>query len=346
MSMASRRKQRSTLKRYRYGFSIGSEFNLLSASKRQAYWADIYAMGARWVRIDASWTTIQYNGPAYWNWITLDAVVAEAVAAKLQVLLIPQYAPPWACPQDTTGTLPYVFAPYDQNFQDYANFVAACVQRYGPMGVLAYEIWNEPNNSYFWADSPASPYPNAERYVQLLQRAYIAAKNSNPACVIITGGMASGDGTDPRFIPARDYLSQIYQHGGKNYFDAVGHHPYSYPTVPSDPQPWSNWTIMNESSPSLRSIMTTHGDAAKKIWMTETGAPTSGVGAVTEAIQSQNNLESVVRNASYDWAGPVFIWTYRDTAAYSATADNAPYWGVYKQDDTPKPSVAALKNLI
>jgi len=99
MSMASRRKQRSTLKRYRYGFSIGSEFNLLSASKRQAYWADIYAMGARWVRIDASWTTIQYNGPAYWNWITLDAVVAEAVAAKLQVLLIPQYAPPWACPR-------------------------------------------------------------------------------------------------------------------------------------------------------------------------------------------------------------------------------------------------------
>ena len=33
---------------------------------------------------------------------------------------------------------------------------------------------------------------------------------------------------------------------------------------------------MYQTSPSIRSIMVANGDSAKKIWITEFGAPTSG----------------------------------------------------------------------
>lgn len=344
MSMAARRlMQAGSVQKagsdFDYGFSIGSDFNALASSTRRTYYTDMVSMGATWVRLDASWATVQAGGATSWDWTVLDGLVADAQFAGLKVLLIPAYTPSWAGP---TGSMP-VYAPY--NVSDYANFVSGVVSRYYPQGITAYEIWNEPNNANFWADTVANPIPNAAHYVQLLQAAYPAAKSAASGCMIITGGSAPADDSSPSYVAPRTWLQALYDNGAKGYFDAVGHHPYSYPTVPSDYEQWSAWSQMDQTSPSLRSIMEAEGDGAKLIWMTETGEPTSGSGSVSEAIQSQNNTEAVTLDKSYAWAGPVFLWTYIDRQPYGATTDVGAYWGIYKSDHTPKPAVAALRNL-
>ena len=58
--------------------------------------------------------------------------------------------------------------------------------------------------------------------------------------------------------------------GGGGSFDAVGHHPYSYPYDPSGGQSWNAFT----QTGYLYQIMVANGDGAKKVWGTESGAPT------------------------------------------------------------------------
>ena len=49
---------------------------------------------------------------------------------------------------------------------------------------------------------------------------------------------------------------------------------------------WSPWRQMFATRPSLRSVMISHGNKAKKIWATEYGAPTGGDRAVSGARQA------------------------------------------------------------
>ena len=66
------------------------------------------------------------------------------------------------------------------------------------------------------------------------------------------------------------FLQGIYARGGGGSFDAVGHHPYSYPYDPSGGQAWNAFT----QTGFLYQIMVANGDGAKKVWGTESGAPT------------------------------------------------------------------------
>jgi hypothetical protein len=191
-----------------------------------------------------------------------------------------------------------------QNAADYANFAGQVAARYAPMGVHTWEIWNEPNGGTFTTAS----------YTALLKAAYTAIKQADPGAFVLTGGTqpAATNGTD---ISPIDFLAGIYQNGGKGYFDAVAHHPYCYAAGFVFPfyAEWSAWSQMQDTSTSLRSIMTANGDQAKKIWATEFGAPTSGDS--NEISESDQAL--LVKNAhhlfhSYSWAGPLFWYTYKD----------------------------------
>src|SRR4051812_11589446 len=67
------------------------------------------------------------------------------------------------------------------NPQAYADFVAQMAQRY--KGRLeAIEIWNEEDESAFWAGGA-----NAAAYVNLLQRAYTAIKAADPQVKVVFG---------------------------------------------------------------------------------------------------------------------------------------------------------------
>jgi hypothetical protein len=142
----------------------------------------------------------------------------------------------------------------------------------------------------------------------------------------------------------------VYQNGGKNFFDAVGHHPYTYPYTPEhnptstggDPN-WSSWYIMADSNPSLRSIMVAQGDGSKQIWATEWGFPSAGgANAVSEEQQAAYIAQGYRLFASYSWAGPLFLYKYHDDCDHSTGYDCG--IGITRFDFSPKPAFRAYRS--
>ena len=151
----------------------------------------------------------------------------------------------------------------------WARFVHEVVSRYRPGGALArergwaagtgishWEIWNEPDWSFFWAGSPAD-------YYRLLKVAYLAAKQADPACTVLLGGLATyfNPGWFPQLLETmQGDPDQALRAANNHYFDALAVHFYS------------------RSADALAHIQRARGLLAryglnKPIWVTESGVP-------------------------------------------------------------------------
>jgi len=214
------------------------------------------------------------------------------------------------------------------------------VARYSSQGISDWEIWNEPNNAGFWG-----PQADCDSYTALLKVTYTAIKQADPNAIVLTGGLAP-ESTDGSNVSPIDFLTCIYKDGGKDYFDGVADHPYTFPNLPSSNSA-NAWAQMSFTSPSLRSVMTTNSDANKKIWMTEFGVPTNGPDAqwyVSEAQQSDMITDTLNLYKTYDWAGPLFFYTLKDPG--TATSTNENFFGLIRYDGSLKPAFNTLKNII
>ena len=253
------------------------------------------------VRIDLDWEYVQYGGSTSYDWSLYDPLFQAIAAEGMTPLVMIQGTASWA---STSGSL--VAQPVPAQF---AAFVTAVVDRYGAQD---YEIWNEPNNTYFWAT------PNAAVYTTLLEDSYQAIKAVAPSSTIISGGLAP-EATSGGNINAVTFLQEMYADGAEPYFNAVGYHPYSYPALPNTLESWSGWSQMSASSSSIRSVMTANGDAGKQVWLTEVGYPSNtasypaGInGTTAEADEvSQVNAFAVANS----WVGPVFWYEYQDDSS-------------------------------
>jgi hypothetical protein len=285
----------------------------------------MYSIGLRWVRIDASWASVQAGGSSSFAWSWLDQEVSAVTGAGMHVDLIIDMTPSWA--QTPGGNSPWTQPASASAFGTFAGEVAA---RYGPMGVSAYEIWNEENYQGFFL-----PTPNPAFYTTMLQDSYAAIKAVQPTATVISGGLgvAATDGTD---YSAVDFLTDMYADGVKGSFDVLGYHAYSYPALPNTYEPWSGWSLMDQTAPSIRSVMTANGDADKQIWITEVGAPSAGPNGVGTTAQAEELTQAVQDAQSTPWIGALFVYTYQD-----ATTD-PDYFGLLNADGSQKPAWAAL----
>ncbi|WGV50731.2 hypothetical protein [Rhodococcus erythropolis] len=99
--------------------------------------------------------------------------------------------------------------------------------------------------------------------------------------------------------------------------------------------------------PSLRGIMNANGDSAKKIWITEFGAPTSGTpDSVSEARQLEIYQAAMADKQTKSWLGPLIFYRLNDYAPYVATTDRESYFGAVRSDGTVKPSGAYVKSVL
>jgi polysaccharide biosynthesis protein PslG len=340
----------TTTLNYNYGISLGETILGLSNSQLNAELNDIASLGIGWIRFDMTWWTAQPNNSSTFSWTTVDQLVSAANAHGIKLLPVLGYLPPWA----RSSTCPQSEVCEPANPAQFGTFAAAAVQRYAPLGIHDWEIWNEPNTTGFW-----QPAPNVADYVTLLKAAYTAIKAKDPSATVITGGLAPSDDSDQNISPT-DFLTQLYADGGKSYFDAVGMHPYSYPAMPSYFASWNAWQQMFATTPSLESVMAANGDAGKKIWMTEYGAPTNGPGVletsatdtnfigspdhVTEALQAAMLSQAITDVKSYSWAGPLFFYSYKDLGTSTDTVEN--FFGVVRSDGSDKPAYTTIQDLI
>jgi hypothetical protein len=282
--------------------------------------------GAQWVRFDFDWSYIQRGGPSSFDWSATDRVVEAVHARNMSVVALPTYTPGWARPRGTSDKRP------PTNPQDYADFVAAAARRYAPLGVDVWEIWNEPNVAQFWQ------HPDPVAYTRLLQAAATALRAAEPRPTILTGGVAPASDSRSSVSPTR-FVQGIYDAGGRDSFDAVAVHPYTFPDDPTT-RVSSNAFLQTRD---VHAIMAAHGDGAKLVWATEVGAPTRGAASVGEETQARWLQEYFTIWNSWPWTGPMLWYSIRDVSAASEQQDA---FGLLRASGTAKPGYTVFGRIM
>jgi hypothetical protein len=339
--------------RDRIGIAPGSQLiwendDALRARALQA----IADTGAHWITMDLDWNGVNGASPTTWRWSQIDRFVRESRALGLEIIAVAAYSPPWAvpasCPVGETHCFPASPEPY-------ATFVRAAAERYGTLsaipdlrnGITSWQIWNEPNHVPF-----VNPVVDVAAYTTLLKRAYVEIKAADPAATVVAGGTAPAP-NDPsgRDMSPVSFLQGIYARGGQGFFDAFAHHPYSFPCSPLVDAEWNAF----QQTQTLHDVMAQNGDGAKKVWGTESGAPTAtNVGpcaagpnvSVTEATQAQ-----YVADYFKGWTekfgaitGPLIWYQIRDNGTNPGYYDD--HLGLLRRDFSEKPSYQRFKSLL
>jgi len=276
----------------------------------------IKGAGADWVRADIPWGLVEHDRPNEGNWLLVDRLVNMVQAEGMKLDAIIGAPPLWAY----RSPPPVQDCPVAPDFDvfAYANFASEVAQRYGSARVQAIELENAPNLPGPHADWHTA---NACAYTRLMQAAYPAIKAVDPNITVLTGGLGAQNNSRGG-ISGDSFFASMYQYGVQGSFDAVSWHPYSYPCFPSQScnlgRPWYR-------TPVVRQLMVDNGDGSKLIWATEFGAPTNGVpkdGHVDENNQAAMMVNALQTWQTYSFAGPLFVFEFRDTGGSTQHKDN------------------------
>lgn len=303
---------------------------------------DAVAVHATWARVDLSWNDVQPTSASSYNWAPFDAIVNAARTRGLHLLPVIGYTPSWA---RSAGCDAWDCPPADPNA--FAQFASAAVKRYAPLGVHAWEVWNEPNIPIFWVN------PDPKRYATLLSATTTSIRRADSTATVLSGGLANTD-TNNGWIDPRTYLDAVCGYGACAGIAGVAFHPYTFPYTASYVAPWGDaWNRIDATTPSLRSVLNKYGYGSKKIWLTEYGAPTGGPGDasdgtpgsitpftdhVTEQQQATIAADAVHTAVSDPNIVGLFWYTYQDDLNYTS---NVAYFGLRRPDGSPKPAWAA-----
>lgn len=295
----------------------------------------IESLGVGNVRLLVPWMFIQtqdpLGGPVDWqqdlDWAKLDQIVQEVESRGLGILGVLQWSPDWATSGDTGVGHP-------DNVQDYADFATAVAQRYGS-AITSYEVWNEPNASFFF--NPVDPVA----YTNLLKATYTALKLVDPNITVIGGVVGAGLTWGDITMNPVDFVQAMYDAGADGFFDALSFHPYNFATPFSeqDDLDWRELMPLFQVT-KIRELMDQHlapGEEQLKIWITEYGLPTSVVPAET-----QRAFLTDLINAwqSFSGAGPIFLYSIKDDL--NAIGDDR-FFGIFDADGNFKGSAQAFE---
>jgi hypothetical protein len=319
----------------RLGVADGGDLQALGARERNRYLDAVKHVGAGWIRIGIYWSVIQRHGPTSYDWAPFDRVVQAARRRGLKILGTILFAPGWARAPGAPRAAPPVDAAV------FGAFTGQVARHFGPRGVHAYEIWNEPNIAGFWAGGP-----DPARYTRLLRASYRAIKRADRSATIVSAGLspyAAYGAADAQSMNPLTFLQRMYASGARGSMDAVGWHPYNFPWGLGFYM-WSAWSQMNATAPSARSIMRANGDGKKKIWVTEWGAPTGKSSqSISEAAQADLVRAGLRKLKSWSWAGPSFLYNFRDKG--TNLSDREQNFGLVRYDWSPKPAYAAFRSV-
>ncbi|WP_441245664.1 cellulase family glycosylhydrolase [Kitasatospora sp. McL0602] len=335
----------------RIGIAYGDSLTWKSDPDLAVGLDDAVHSGAKWVRVDLSWKNIQPDNATHYQWQRFDRIVKAAQARNLEVLATLAYTPTWArksgCGKDD-GCPP-------AKPEAFAAFAKAASQRYTPMGVHTWEIWNEPNLP-FWA-----PKPDPAGYTDLLVATSKALHAADPKAFVLMGGLAAV-GTDPSsgYVAQAEFLDAVCKLGANKAVDAISYHPYTYPYLPSAKTDFG--TAMEQISTTkdnLVGVLSSNGTPNLPVWLTETGAPTQGPGSatdgkaigpdtthVTEAFQAQIAADTVPAAAANPHVGAVFWFADEDSGTDKDRQHRSLFYGLRHYDGTPKPALQAWQESI
>jgi hypothetical protein len=304
------------------------------------------SIGARYVRVDVGWSTLESKGRGQistWYLDRLDHLVSAANRRGLELILTFWETPCWASSapdsikQNCAGSWwergVQRYAPRDP--ADYARALAMVVERYGNR-VAAWEVWNEPNHPDFLKGGD-----QVSQYAELLRAAYPAAKSANPGPRILGGSLANSDFA---------FTDALLDRGVRHHYDAWSIHPYSEDRSPLDPGP--DAYVKNSfirGIPAVRRTLIEHG-AAAPLWLTEFGWSTCNVrgtpqayrNCVSEGTQADYLQQAYRQMRQWDYVSVGVWFNAQDTT--SDPSDKSRNFGLRRFDGSPKPAFYAFRN--
>ena len=291
-------------------FGVNGTSSILQApnsAARLALLDDVAALGARYVRIDVTWSFIEPT-PGSYSWTYYDAVMTDIRAARLTPLLLLAYG------NEGYGSPTNYDPPTD--YADYATWAATVAARYagGPWDVRLFQVWNEPNLNHFWNNAP-----DADEYTELLALASTAIRAEVPTAKILSAGIA------PSGMTA--FVTDLYTAGADVHFDALAIHPYIGEGA--------------DSVEDVRGVMVSNGDSSKQMWATEFGWSSWDTPGNSEALQASRFSGFIPYWRTVDGAGPLLAYTHKDTGV-GAEGE----FGLLRSDDSRKPAWTAFRDAI
>jgi hypothetical protein len=283
------------------------------------------------VRLEIRWTTVEPERDK-WDFARVDSVVHALREAKIEILADLMSVPAWASgvkPAEVKGF--YDCFPPTQ-IGDWQEYVRHVVSRYGKE-IRYWEIWNEENGCDFYR-----PLPDATNYVRLLASAHDAIKKINPRATVVLGGLQMNGVIANPWLPVKteNFLQQIYDAGGRPYFDVANIHPYVLATSEQGPP------YLAKLARDTVSVMKKNGDARKPLWITETGLPTNK--ATTEQMQAAH-LAGIYREISQIPQVKAIYWfLLRDLDKSVCGGEDS--MGIITATGRRKPAFDALKQAI
>lgn len=176
----------------------------------------IAAAGIRVVRMDFGWAGIERKKGEY-DWSEYDALTADLEKRGLRPYYILDYSNP-LYEETVTSKNPVngreqrdVASPQDsESIEAFARWAAEAVKHYHGHSII-WEIWNEPNIS-FW-----KPKPDAAQYTALALATCKSIRAADSDALIV--GPATSQ------LPMK-FMEEFLQSGVLNYLSAVSFHPY------------------------------------------------------------------------------------------------------------------------
>ncbi|ABX06020.1 MAG TPA: hypothetical protein DEF47_06195 [Herpetosiphon sp.] len=309
--------------------------------------------GFDWVRQQIQWKDIE--GPkGNFGWGELDAIVADANAKNIKVLLSIVRSPSWARADGTNGM--------PDNIKDFGDFVEALVVRYKGK-VQAYEIWNEQNLDHENGGSRDSI--DATKYVDLLVEAYNRIKPIDPEAFVISGALTS-TGDSPAAIDDMTYFEQMFSYKDgifKDHIDGVGFHPspsYNPPATlwPDQPGPGPGWlespTHYFRHIENLKILMDKYGMQDYQVWVTEFGWATQNTSPgyeygneISFEQQGQYVLDALqMTRRDYPWVATMFVWNLNFAVTSPDPLDQTASFGILNPDWSPRPVFEKIQGFV
>ena len=287
----------------------------------------IAAAGLKFVRMDFGWAGIERKKGEY-DWSAYDELTANLENRGLRALYILDYSNPLyegtvISKNPITGKEQRdVASPqHPESVEAFARWAASAARHFKGRRMI-WEIWNEPNIS-FW-----KPKPDVKQYTALALAACKAIREADPTATII--GPATSE------VPVK-FLEEFFAAGVLAYLDAVSVHPYrSYKKGPETGA---------EDYAKLRALIERYAPTPEKKRMPiisgEWGYSTFGKGVSLETQaafvvrqQLANLLAGVPLSIWYDWKN--------DGPDPSEREHN---FGVVANDLKPKPAYTALQTM-
>ena len=221
---------------------------------------DIHSLGFYWVRQRFPWQEIE-PAQGVQDWAPWDAIVRAVSERGLGLIAVLDDPPAWALRHD-----PFPMPCVPPCATDaYARFASAFAHRYGDQ-IQAYQVWDEPNLSRSWGGGHAAPCG----YAVLLEAAYEAIHDADPAAIVLGGGLAPTQAPGPGDLNDLVYLRQLYALGGDVHWDVLAVKPYGFWSGPEDRRVALD--VLNVSRVvAVRELMRDHGDGGTPAWAVEWG---------------------------------------------------------------------------